>query len=474
MARFYEMGMKIMTTLTFLGATGTVTGSKYLLDSDRKRFLIDCGLFQGLKQLRLRNWEPFPVPPESIDAVLLTHAHIDHTGYLPRLVKSGFTGKIYATTATTDLCNIMLPDSAHLQEEDAGYANKKHFSKHSPAQPLYTVDDANKALSYFSPIPYGETIQLTTEIELTFRDAGHILGSSFVDLRIGDSNKKFRLLFSGDLGRPSRPILRNPHTVFGTDYLVIESTYGNRLHGTENTSKELAKIINDSIDRGGVLLIPAFAIGRTQELLYSIRELEEKNVIPKLPIYIDSPMAINAMQIFEKNKIDHDLESKVKELSGIDILKTARLQFVHMSEDSKALNIIKSHAIIISASGMVTGGRILHHMFNRLPDPKNTILFIGYQAQGTRGRTILEGAESVKIHGQYVPINAKIEYIDGFSAHADYNEALAWLSNFNHPPKRIFIVHGESEESIGFAQKITSAYGWDVVIPEYLEKFELN
>ncbi|MFA4839224.1 MAG: MBL fold metallo-hydrolase [Candidatus Neomarinimicrobiota bacterium] len=463
-----------MTNLTFLGATGTVTGSRYLLESDGKRFLIDCGLFQGLKELRQRNWETFPVPPESIDAVLLTHAHIDHSGYLPRLVQNGFAGKIFASTATTDLCGIMLPDSAHLQEEDARYANAKHFTKHSPAMPLYSIEDAKNALSLFSPVPYGKIVELTPNIELTFRDAGHILGSAFIDLRIKRDGMRFRLLFSGDLGRPSRPILRDPHTVFGTDYLVVESTYGNHLHGTENTNKELARVILESTDRGGVLLIPAFAVGRTQELLYSIRELEEQNAIPKLPIYVDSPMAIDAMKIFEKNKNDHDLESRAKEISGVDILKTDKLQFSQTKEASQALNDIKKHAIIISASGMVTGGRILHHMFHRLPDPKNTVLFIGYQAEGTRGRTILEGSDSVKIHGQYVPINARIEHISGFSAHADYNETLAWLSSFNQPPKQVFIVHGEPEESRGLAEKITFQFGWNVVIPEYGNRFELT
>ncbi len=463
-----------MSTLSFLGATGTVTGSRFLIESGGEKFLIDCGLFQGLKKLRLRNWDSFPISPSEIDAVILTHAHIDHTGYLPRLVKNGFYGPVYATTATSDLCSVMLPDSAHLQEEDAKYANKMKFTKHSPALPLYTIDDAKNTLSLFNPMPYGKTITLTPDVELTFRDAGHILGSAFVDLRIGVSDEKRRVLFSGDLGRPAQPILRDPYTIYGADYLIIESTYGNRLHGNEDSKSELARVINKSIERGGILIIPSFAVGRTQELLFTIRELEEENVIPKIPVYVDSPMAISATKIFEKNKKDHDLESKVIALTGRDILKTAKLQFARTREQSMALNTIKSKAIIVSASGMVTGGRILHHLFHRLPSPKNTVLFIGYQAEGTRGRTILSGAESVKIHGQHVAINAKVEKISGFSAHADYNEALAWLSNFNSPPRKVFIVHGEPDQSSALADRIRSKFGWSVEIPEYKSEYRLE
>ena len=463
-----------MPTLSFHGATGTVTGSRFLLEEGGKKFLIDCGLFQGLKELRLRNWEPFPIPPPEIDGVILTHAHIDHSAYLPRLVKYGLSNPIYATTATVDLCSIMLPDSAHLQEEDASYANKKRFSKHSPALPLYTSDDAEATLRLLKPIPYGQNITISNEMELCFRDAGHILGSAFVDIRIVLNSRKIRVLFSGDLGRPAQPILRDPHTVFGTDYLVIESTYGNRLHGDKDSKSELARVINESVERGGILVIPSFAVGRTQELLFTIRELEEDNTIPKLPVYVDSPMAIDATMVFEKNRKDHDLESKVMALRGKEILKTAKLQFARDRNQSMALNNIKNKSIIISASGMVTGGRILHHLFRRLPNPRDTLLFIGYQAEGTRGRKILNGAEHVKIHGEYVPIRARIENISGFSAHADYNEILAWLSSFNYPPKRVFIVHGEPEQSKALADKIRSKFGWIVEIPEYNSKYQLE
>jgi metallo-beta-lactamase family protein len=463
-----------MVRISFLGATGTVTGSKFLLEADDKRFLIDCGLFQGLKELRLRNWEDFPVDPTSIDAEILTHAHIDHTGYLPRLVQLGYHNPVYATITTTDLCSIMLPDSAYLQEEDAKYANKKQFTKHSPALPLYTINDANTALTLFHPIPYGKLIQLSPTVTLTFRDAGHILGSAFVDIRVKTADDERRVLFSGDLGRPGQPILRDPHTVFGTDYLVLESTYGDRLHGQTDKKTDLARVINESVERGGVLIVPSFAVGRTQELLFTIRELETEQRIPQLPIYVDSPMAISATSIFAKNNQDYDLESKVAELSGIDILKTAQLFFTQSADESKSLNGIKSRAIIISASGMVTGGRILHHLFNRLPDPKNTVLFIGYQAQATRGRTILEGAETVKIHGEAVSVRAHIEQISGFSAHADYNEILAWLSNFSESPHQIFIVHGEAQQSQALAERINTTFGWSTEIPQYRQSFTLN
>jgi len=463
-----------MAKLTFLGATGTVTGSKYLLEADGKKLLIDCGMFQGLKELRLRNWQDFPVDPTSIDAVILTHAHIDHSGYLPKLVQMGFKGIVYATPATMDLCQIMLPDSAHLQEEDAKYANKKRFSKHETALPLYGLTDAENALGLFQSLPYGKLIELSPNVTLCYRDAGHILGSAFVDIWVKQKDGERRILFSGDLGRPAQPILRDPHTVFGTDYLILESTYGDRLHGETDRKEDLAKVINASYERGGVLVIPSFAVGRTQELLYTIRELENEKRIPFMPIFVDSPMAINATTVFMKNSQDHDMESKVAELKGIDILKTSDLRFTRTAEQSKMINNIPGKAIIISASGMVTGGRILHHLFNRLANPNNTVLFIGYQAEGTRGRTIMEGAESVKIHGQQIVVKAHIEQIGGFSAHADYNEILAWLSSFNEAPRKIFIVHGEASQSVALSERIHTSFNWETAIPKYLESVELN
>lgn len=463
-----------MAILTFLGATGSVTGSRFLLETDGKKLLIDCGLFQGLKQNRLKNWEPFLIPPSEINQVLLTHAHIDHSGYLPCFCKQGFLGKVYCTYSTYDLCNIMLPDSGHLQEEDAYWANKKKFSKHDPALPLYTVEDAENSLKYFEPVYYDENLFITDTLRVKFKDAGHILGSSFVDIKTTSGNQVRRMVFSGDLGRPKRPILRDPVQVYEVDYLILESTYGDRLHDPKPPEEELARVINESVKRGGVLVIPSFAVGRTQELLFFLRELEEQGKIPALPIYVDSPMAIDATLVFEKRKGDYDLEAKLLELDGKQILHPKQIKFLRGKEESKQLHDKKNPGIIISASGMVEGGRILHHLEHRLPFPQNTVLFIGYQAEGTRGRTILEGKPEVKIHGQKVPIRAKIENISGFSAHADYKETLAWLMGFNRPPLKTFIVHGEPQASVSLAKIIKEKFGWEVVIPKLKESFDVD
>ncbi|MCG6981234.1 MAG: MBL fold metallo-hydrolase [Deltaproteobacteria bacterium] len=463
-----------MTKLTFLGATGTVTGSRFFLEIDGNSLLLDCGLFQGLKKNRLRNWEPFPIAPTDLDRVFLTHAHIDHSGYLPRLCKQGFKGKVHCTHPTYNLCEILLRDSGHLQEEDATWANKRGFSKHKPALPLYTVEEAENALSQFEPYHYGEDIFLTDSLRVKFKDAGHILGSSFVDVKLMKEGRASRIVFSGDLGRPARPILRDPVQPFEVDYLILESTYGNRLHQNETPEKDLAAVINASVDRGGVLVIPSFAVGRTQELLYSLRELEEDKEIPSLPVYVDSPMAIDTTAVFENNKGCYGLVAKVLEIRGTSILKPQQLKFCRHRDESKALNEIKRNAIIISASGMATGGRILHHLRHRLPSRKDTILFIGHQAEGTRGRKILDGNPRVKIHGEDVPIKARVENISGFSAHADYNEILAWLMGFNRPPQKTFIVHGEPDASSSLAEKINTRLGWDVVIPKFQETFTLE
>jgi metallo-beta-lactamase family protein len=463
-----------MPKLSFHGATGTVTGSRFLLETKGKKLLIDCGLFQGLKENRIKNWDPFPVSPTEVDAVFLTHAHIDHSGYLPRFCHYGYQGKIYCTPATNDLCNILLPDSAYLQEEDAHWANKKGFSKHDPALPLYTVEDAEQTLKLFKSLYYGEDLYLSDTLRVKFKDAGHILGSAFVDVKSKWNGETRRVLFSGDLGRPDQPILRNPNQVFNVDYLILESTYGQRLHETQPVEKELARVIIESVERGGVLLIPSFAVGRTQALLYTIRELEEQKEIPFLPIYIDSPMAINATHIFERNRGDYDYEAKIMELRGKKILHPRLLHICRERDESIAINNVKNRAIIISASGMVTGGRILHHMEKRLSDPQNTILFIGYQGEGTRGRAILDGKPHVKIHGHDIKIKAKIENISGFSAHADYQEILAWLMGFNRPPRTTFLVHGEKEASQDLAAKIKQFLGWNVVIPKFGEQFELD
>ena len=463
-----------MDRLSFFGATGTVTGSRFLLEIQDKKMLIDCGLFQGLKKNRLKNWDPFPVSPATIDRVLLTHAHIDHSGYLPRFCRDSFAGKIHCTHATHDLSEIMLRDSAHLQEEDAYWANKKGFSKHRPALPLYTKEDAEKALSYFEPLYYGQDLLLADGLRVKFKDAGHILGSSFVDVKTTVDKKVKRIVFSGDLGRPGRLILRDPVQVYEVDYLIVESTYGNRLHDDKPPEEELARVINESIERGGVLVIPSFAVGRTQELLFSIRELEERGAIPSLPVYVDSPMAINVTEVFAERIRDYNLKARILELNGTDVLRPKSIRFCRDREQSKAINKESSRAIIISASGMVAGGRILHHLEHRLPHPQDTVLFIGYQGEGTRGRTILEGKAKVKIHGQKIPVLAHIENISGFSAHADYNETLAWLMGFNRPPAKTFIVHGEPDATASLAQKIRDTFGWEVIIPQYGESFELE
>ncbi|MFH1069894.1 MAG: MBL fold metallo-hydrolase, partial [Candidatus Glassbacteria bacterium] len=385
-----------MARLTFFGATGTVTGSRFLLEAGERHYLIDCGLFQGVKENRLRNWEPFPFPPDRIDKVFLTHAHIDHTGYLPRLWKEGFRGQVYCTHATAELCDILLRDSAHLHEEDARWANKKGYSKHSPALPLYTVEDAEQSLELFSPLYYGEHLELGDNLRVKLKDAGHILGSSFVDLKRTANGSSRKIFFCGDFGRPERPVLSDPVQAYNVDYLVLESTYGNRLHENVDQKEGLARVVRESVRRGGVLLVPAFSVGRSQTLLYLLRELEEEGGIRPLPVYLDSPMSINATAVFEKHIPDLDLAARVLTLQGKKIFQVKQLHYCRTVGESKAVNEIDGKAVIISANGMVTGGRILHHMVQRLPHAENTILFIGYQAEGTRGRLLADGAKSVR------------------------------------------------------------------------------
>lgn len=466
----------MMARLTFLGATGTVTGSRYLFEADGKKILVDCGLFQGLKEYRRRNWEPFPVPPAEIDEVLLTHAHVDHCGYLPRFCALGFQGKIRCTHATSELCAIVLRDSAHLQEEDARWANKRGFSKHKPALPLYTKQDVEQCLGYFQPVHYGEDIQLTEHLRIKFKDAGHILGSSFIDIKVSAGEKIRRFLFSGDIGSPDRPIVRDPVQVFEVDYLILESTYGNRLHGHGNSAREkdLARIINESVARNGMLIIPSFAVERSQELLFHIRSLEERREVPVLPVYLDSPMAIEATTVFEKWKNNYDMEALLLTLDGKDILKPQNLHLIKNTEESKQLHNVSGPGIIISGSGMLEGGRILHHLEHRMVDAANTVLFVGYQAEGTRGKAILNGNPTIKIHGQQVPVNARIESISGFSGHADYREILAWLMGFNRPPHTTFLVHGEPAASQALAEKIGETLSWKVIIPEFKQSVKLN
>ena len=463
-----------MAKLTFYGATGTVTGSRFHLEIDGKNLLIDCGMFQGPKRVRLKNWEVFPISPSTFDFVLLTHAHIDHSGYLPKFVREGFNGKIICTHATAELCKVMLKDSAHIQEEDAKWANKKGFSKHSPAMPLYTKEDAIKTLNLFQPIHYGDFFKLSENTRIKLHDSGHILGSALVDIKTKTIDKSRKIVFSGDLGRPEIPVLNEPDQVYNVDYLILESTYGQRLHESSDPISDLVEVINRSLKRGGSLVIPAFSVGRTQTLLYLLRLLEVEGKIPSYPIYVDSPMAISALDIFEDHIKDFDLYTRMQVMQGKDIFRPKDLHICRTREDSMSINGHRSGCIIISASGMVTGGRILHHMAQRLPDPKNTILLMGYQAEGTRGRVIQERKETVKIHGKQIPINAQIEMIDGFSGHADYNEMLAWLMPFNKAPKQIFMVHGEADASRSMAEKIKKTYDWKVTIPQFGDSFELE
>lgn len=458
------MIFNIPMKLQFIGATGTVTGSKYLLSIGGKHILIDCGLFQGLKVLRLRNWRPLPIKPTAIDAVVLTHAHIDHSGYLPLLVKNGFRGKIYATPATRDLCRILLPDAGRLQEEDAAFANKYRFSKHSPALPLYTEADARVSLKFFETVSWRKKVSLSRHASFEFQPAGHILGASFV--RISGSGRM--ITFSGDLGRPKRQIMPAPTPLTSTDYLIVESTYGDRVHPSADPREALKKRINQTIRRGGIVLIPAFAVGRAQEILFLIGEMKRAGQIPNVPVYLNSPMAVEATRIFDR----HRGELVLTERQWEEVRNVAR--FVTSKEESQDLNTLREPAIIVSASGMVTGGRILHHLKFLAPNPRNLILFVGYQAAGTRGEALVKGNDHIKIHGQRVPVRAEVVMEENLSAHADSNEILAWLKGFSEPPRMTFITHGEPLASEALRLRIEEELRWPCEVPDYLETFTLN
>jgi len=463
-----------MATLQFLGATETVTGSKFVLEVAGSRAMIDCGLFQGHKELRLRNWEALPVRPESIGWVLLTHAHIDHTGYLPRLVRDGFTGPVYATTASADLLDIMLPDSGRLQEEEAEYANRKGYSKHHPALPLYTEADARRALKQVVRVDYDREVELSKLLSVRFIPAGHILGSSFVAAEIRERDRDpIKVVFSGDIGRYDEPILNDPSPVEDADYLLVESTYGNRRHASEDPEDRLAEIINSAAERGGKVIIPAFAVGRTQLLVYYLRELEDEGRIPVLPVVVDSPMGASATRLYAKHKNDHDIDMQRLARIQRNALATRNFSLVQGRSGSKGLNDLSGPAIIISASGMATGGRVLHHLARHLPDPASTVVFVGFQAAGTRGRRLQEGEKEIRIHGQMVQVRARIESMGSLSAHADSEEVIRWLRGFKRPPRTTFIVHGEPDGAQALRDKIASELNWNAVIPTYKEVVEL-
>jgi len=464
-----------MAKITFLGAAGTVTGSKYLVEAGGKRLLVDCGLFEGSKELKQRNWDSLPVDPATIDWVVLTHAHIDHTGYLPRLVRSGYHGPIYANAATHELCGLLLPDSAHLQEEDAQFAARKGYASHKPPLPLYTVPDAQAALQQFRDIPRADSFAISPQFTVRGHDAGHILGSSWIELTITENNKQTLVVFSGDIGRYGEPILKDPEPPSRADFLLCESTYGDRDHPSGSITDELADVINRVAKRGGAVVIPAFAVGRTQLLMYYLRELEDQQRIPHLPVFVDSPMAINVTGLYANHTEDHDLEFTKEQLEGNhDPLNMREVHMTRTVEESKKINDVVSPCIIISASGMATGGRILHHLARRLPDSRCAVLLVGYQAEASRGRALQDGAKYVRIHGEEVPVRAEVVNIGQLSAHAGKSELLRWLSGFQAPPRQTFLVHGEPVALDALRGAITTQFHWPVTIPTYRQSFDLN
>lgn len=453
-----------MPKLSFLGAAGTVTGSKYLLELDGTRVLVDCGMYQGFKKLRERNWQQFPVEPSTIDAIVLTHAHIDHSGYIPALVKNGFSGDIFCTDATHELCKILLRDSGYLNEREADLANKYGYSKHKVAKPLYTTKDAEKSLLHFRSVGFDKTMQLNSEIDVRFVPAGHILGAASVILDAGGKT----IVFSGDLGQYDAATMVNPTRILHADYLLVESTYGNRLHEKQDPETALADVINRTAKRGGSVIIPSFAVGRSQTIMYHLQRLKSADRIPDLPVYLDSPMAVNASKIFCKYLDIHRLSA-----AECDATCDA-VRYVNSVEESKSLDSNVMPKVIISASGMATGGRVLHHIKHYATDARNTILFAGFQAAGTRGAAMCDGAKSVKIHGQDVPINAEVVNLHMMSAHADADQIMRWLNGFSSVPRKTFIVHGEPTASQALQQKIETELGWDCVLPNYLETVELT
>ena len=442
--------------LTFLGAAGTVTGAKFLVEADGAAVLVECGMFQGLRELRARNWAPPPVNPEGLAAVLLSHAHIDHSGYLPRLARDGFAGPIFCSPGTADLLRIMLPDAARLQEEEAEYRNRRGFTRHRPALPLFTAEDAERTLGLLRPLPFEQRFQPAPGVEASFRLSGHILGASIVAVAVAGR----RLVYSGDLGRYGVPVMRDPLPVDGADMLLVESTYGNRLHPPDDGTPVIVRAIERAASRRGWLLVPAFAIGRTQDFLYILRALEEAGRVPRLPVYLDSPMGIEATAIYARHPEEHDADAAKVAASGGRPFVPSRLRLSLTTADSKRLNDLEGPVVVVAGSGMATGGRILHHLRQRLPDERTTVLFVGYQAAGTRGRLLRDGAKTLRIFGEEVPVRATILTTDALSAHADQSEILRWLGGFGRPPDMTYAVHGEPEAAAALRDAIAEKLGW--------------
>lgn len=464
--------------LSFLGAARNVTGSRYLLEIDHTRILVDCGLYQE-RNLTNRNWAPFPVPPGTIDAVLLTHAHLDHCGLIPKLVREGFQGKIYCTEATSEISQIILLDSAHLQEEDAAFKKRRHERERRkspfPEVPLYTVDDAKAAAALFSPVKYGETVRVNELVKVTFREAGHVLGSSIIRVEVNHNGETRTLVFSGDVGRWDKPILRDPSVLHQVDYILVESTYGDRVHqATADIPDRLAEIINSTHKMGGNIIVPSFALERSQEILYYMNQLLIEDRIPHLWVFLDSPMAIRITEVFKRHPelFDEEMSTLVKQNNSP--FNFPNLIMTEATDQSKAINHIGGTVMIIAGSGMCTGGRIKHHLISNITRKESTALFVGYQAIGTLGRQILDGAKKIRILGQEYPVRARIEQIHGFSSHADRNELLKWLSNLQKAPRRVFVVHGEAESAQRFGQFLAEQTGWKVSVPDYEETVLLD
>lgn len=453
----------------FLGANRTVTGSKHLLEIDDFRLMVDCGMFQGMKMLRLRNWEEFPVDPASIDALLLTHAHIDHTGYLPRLVRDGFSGPIYCTHATADLAELLLRDSAKLQMEEAEYTRKKGYSQHSNPEPLYNEKDVERVLPLIQTVDFNEDVEIRPGVKARFLRAGHILGASMIRVEVQGKEQTKSILFSGDIGRYEDPLHPPPTEVANADILFVESTYANKIPVHNDLMEEMAMKLRNALKRGGCVVIPAFAVGRTQMILYYLRQLFRTGRMEPCPVYVDSPMAISATGLYkhylDSNFPGNDLDDNLFDFS--------QLHYVTEQTQSVGLNELKSNAIIISASGMATGGRILHHLANRLPRKEDTILFCGFQVEGSRGRDLLDGKTEIRIFGEYFPVYCDVQKVEGFSAHADREELQRWLQAFKGNPKMTFVVHGEIEAAVAMKEHIRNKLGWNAMIPEYLESYKL-